>query len=114
MIILFPKRRKLTNKSATQTSDKQNVTGNNDNQQEGSKVYGRISVSAYSDFSDLDKENNQRMRYVLSLNTDNISNSPVSFSSYIAFNYNRDKRDEIKRGYLQRFEKFITWLWIIR
>lgn len=91
-----PLKKETKSKPAKNTSDKKNITDNTANQQEGSKVYGRLSVSTYSDFSDLDEENNQRMRYVLSLNTDNISNSPVSFSSYIAFNYSQDRRDEIK------------------
>ena len=55
--------------------------------QEKSQLYGRVKLTSYSNFSNTDVKNQQRMRYTLSLNQENIGNSHLSFDSYISYNH---------------------------
>ncbi|WP_027585383.1 hypothetical protein [Prolixibacter bellariivorans] len=55
--------------------------------QEKSRLYGRVKLASYSNFSNTDVKNQQRMRYTLSLNQQNIGNSNLSFDSYISYNH---------------------------
>lgn len=55
--------------------------------QEKSRLYGRVKLASYSNFSNTDAKNQQRMRYTLSLNQENIGNSHLSFDSYITYNH---------------------------
>jgi len=51
------------------------------------RIDGRIQVSSYSNFSSLPSGNNNRLRYVWSMNAANIGNSKISFDSYISFSH---------------------------
>ena len=62
----------------------------------GEGVHGRISVSSYSDFSDQEAGNHQRMRYVLALNARKIGGSRLSFDSYISFRHSDDNWSDIQ------------------
>ncbi|MBL1214093.1 MAG: hypothetical protein HND52_12095 [Ignavibacteriae bacterium] len=56
---------------------------------------GKLSVSSYSQVSNLKNDNsNQRWRYRLAMNGDNIENSKLSFSSYFVFSYRADEWSE--------------------
>jgi hypothetical protein len=53
---------------------------------------GKLSVSSYSQMSNLKNDNsNQRWRYRLSMNGDNIDNTKLSFRSYFVFSYRADE-----------------------
>ncbi len=55
------------------------------------KISGRISVQSYTNLSNSDGISDfQRWRYSLSFNAENISDSPLSFNSYIIFAYRAD------------------------
>jgi hypothetical protein len=58
-------------------------------------VSGRISVSSYSNFSNV-SDFSQRMRYNLSLNVQNISGSKLSAETYISFVHKKDEWSEVK------------------
>lgn len=62
----------------------------------GGKVYGKISVSSYSDFNDAAADNHQRMRYTFSLHASKIGGSKLSFESYMSFRHNSGEWDEIR------------------
>jgi len=59
------------------------------------EVSGRISISSYSNFSNV-ADFSQRMRYTLSLNAQNISDSKFSCESYISFVHKNDDWNEIQ------------------
>lgn len=59
-------------------------------------IRGRLSLASYSNFSNTEGGNSQRMRYVLSLNADHISNSKISAETYIAFSHKDDNWSEIQ------------------
>jgi len=50
-------------------------------------IYGRIKLSAYSNFSDNFNNDNQRFRYTLNFNANNIANSAASLETYVAFSH---------------------------
>lgn len=50
-------------------------------------IYGRIKLSAYSNFSDNFNNDNQRFRYTFNLNANHISNSALSLETYVAFSH---------------------------
>lgn len=55
------------------------------------KISGRFSVQSYTNLSNSDGVSDfQRWRYSLSFNAENISNSPLTFNSYIIFAYRAD------------------------
>jgi hypothetical protein len=54
------------------------------------RIDGRIQISSYSNFSSLPSENNNRLRYVWSMNAANVGNSKISFDSYISFSHKLD------------------------
>ncbi len=60
------------------------------------KINGRISISSYSNFSNAGISSTQRMRYVFSLNADNIGHSGLSFESYFSFSHRNNEWEEIK------------------
>lgn len=56
---------------------------------------GKLSVSSYAQMSNLKNDkSNQRWRYRLSLNGDNIEDSRISFNSYLVFSYRADEWSE--------------------
>lgn len=50
-------------------------------------IWGRINLSSYSNFSNNFNNDNQRFRYRLNLNANQIANSPISFETYVAFSH---------------------------
>lgn len=61
------------------------------------RVYGRFSVSSYSNFSNDTLRYttpNYRLRYNLALNADHISDSKVSFESYLAYTHTLNNPNE--------------------
>jgi hypothetical protein len=48
-------------------------------------LYGRISVASYTNFSNAEADDSQRMRYTLSLNVKNVADSKLSVESYLSF-----------------------------
>jgi len=64
----------------------------------GSKeaFYGRLSVASYSNLSNTDISSNHRMRYSLSMNTQNISDSKFSAETHIRFSHKSGEWDEVK------------------
>jgi hypothetical protein len=62
------------------------------------QISGRVSVSSYADLSDAETRDNFKMRYILSLSAANISDSKLSFESYIAFSHRSNEWSEIKNN----------------
>ena len=60
------------------------------------KISGSISVVSYSDFSNTDNANSQRFRYTFSLIAPEISNSKISFESYVSFRHKSGDWAEVK------------------
>ena len=61
-------------------------------------IYGRISVASYSNFSNEDAANNQRLRYRFQLNAKNMSGSKLSFESYVSFSHSNKDWEEIQNN----------------
>lgn len=61
-------------------------------------INGRVSLSAYSNFSEGSKNNSTRMRYTFSLDAKNISNSRFSVQSYISFVHKTGEWDQVKEN----------------
>jgi len=49
------------------------------------RIDGRVQISSYSNLSNLPSGNNNRLRYIWSMNASNIGNSNISLDSYISF-----------------------------
>ncbi len=49
------------------------------------RLDGRIQISSYSNLSNLPSGNNNRLRYIWTMNASNIGNSRISLDSYISF-----------------------------
>ncbi len=60
-------------------------------------ISGRISVSAYSNFSNM-SDFSQRMRYNFSLNAQNIGGSKLSGETYISFTHKINEWSEVKNN----------------
>lgn len=59
-------------------------------------IYGRVAVSSNTNFSNTPSSNTNRMRGTLSMNAENIANSPLSAETYISFVYRNDHWDEVQ------------------
>ncbi len=62
------------------------------------QIKGSISINSYTDVSDTDSENSQRMRYTLSLDAVNIGNSKLSLESYISFRHKPGEWEDVKNN----------------
>jgi len=62
------------------------------------KITGRLSVASYSNFSNTEGGNSQRMRYTFSINARNIGNSKFSIESYLSFVHTDKTWSEIKEN----------------
>jgi hypothetical protein len=60
------------------------------------KICGSISAVSYSDFSNTGRANSQRFHYTFSLNAPAISNSKISFESYISFRHKSGEWTDVK------------------
>ncbi|MDQ1332394.1 MAG: hypothetical protein QG576_428 [Bacteroidota bacterium] len=60
------------------------------------KISGSIAVVSYSDISNTDNANSQRFRYTFSLSAPEISNSKISFESYVSFRHKSGDWAEVK------------------
>lgn len=61
-------------------------------------VYGRVSVASYTNFSNAEADDSQRMRYTLSLNVKNIAKSKLSFESYLSFVHSNKNWDDVQEN----------------
>ncbi len=59
-------------------------------------IYGRVSVASYTNFSNADADNSQRMRYIVSFNMKNINGSKLSLESYISFVHSNNNWNEVQ------------------
>ena len=59
-------------------------------------IFGRIALSSYYNFSNADADNTLRTRATLSFNVNNISNSKLSFESYLSYVYSNVKWNDIQ------------------
>jgi hypothetical protein len=59
-------------------------------------VYGRISIASYTNFSNAEADDSQRMRYTLSLNVKNIAKSKLSFESYLSFVHSNTNWNDVQ------------------
>ncbi|WP_430932233.1 hypothetical protein [Saccharicrinis sp. 156] len=57
---------------------------------------GRLSLSSYSTFAEADQYNSHRYRYRLSMDAKNISDSKVSFETYLSFTHKSGEWDRVK------------------
>jgi hypothetical protein len=62
------------------------------------KVSGRLSLSSYSNFSNLSDDNVHRLRYTLSLLGQNISGSKLSAETYISFSHKLNEWDVVQEN----------------
>ena len=62
------------------------------------QIKGSISMNSYTDISDTDSENSQRMRYTLSLDAANIGNTKLSVESYISFRHKAGEWEDVKNN----------------
>ncbi|PLX03780.1 MAG: hypothetical protein C0595_05795 [Marinilabiliales bacterium] len=61
-------------------------------------IYGKLSISSYSGFSNSPGGNSQRMRYTFSMNAENIANSKVSAETYISFSHRDNNWGDIQNN----------------
>ncbi len=59
-------------------------------------ISGRLSVASYSNFSNSQAGNSQRMRYTFSMRANNISGSKLSVESYMSFVHSNKNWEEVK------------------
>ncbi|PLX10060.1 MAG: hypothetical protein C0598_11235 [Marinilabiliales bacterium] len=59
-------------------------------------IYGKISLSSYSGFSNSPGGNSQRMRYTFAMNAGNIGGSKVSAETYISFSHRDNNWNDIQ------------------
>ena len=59
-------------------------------------IYGRVTVSSYSNFANNSSPMRQRMRYRFAYSGTNLNGSKVSVESYMTFVHSNDRWDEIK------------------
>lgn len=72
---------------STKSSDSKSVNALPARKQQ---IDGRFQISSYTNISSLPSGNNTRLRYIWSMNAANISNSRISFDSYISFAHKLD------------------------
>ncbi len=61
-------------------------------------IYGKLSISSYSGFSNSPGGNSQRMRYTFSMNAENIADSKVSAETYISFSHRDNNWSDIQNN----------------
>lgn len=59
-------------------------------------IYGKISVSSYSNFTNTPSGHSQRLRYTFSMNAKNISDSKFSGETYISFAHRGKEWNEVQ------------------
>ncbi|MCF8241232.1 MAG: hypothetical protein K9J16_07585 [Melioribacteraceae bacterium] len=65
-----------------------------------SDIDGRVSVSSYSTINNYSNSKyDQRWRYLIALNGDNVSGSKFSFDSYIRFSYRNKEWQDVKSNF---------------
>lgn len=71
----------------------------NQNNELNPEVRGRISISSYSNLSNISKRSdNQRWRYLFSLTANNVGGIPLTLNNYITFRYRTDEWGKIKNN----------------
>ncbi len=61
-------------------------------------VFGKVSISSYTNFSNADADNSQRMRYTVSFNMNNIAKSKLSLESYLSFVHSNNNWSEVQEN----------------
>lgn len=61
-------------------------------------IQGSLSISSYSNLSNTDIDNTQRMRYTFSLRANNVAKSPISAESYISFTHRLNNWSEVQQN----------------
>jgi len=61
-------------------------------------IGGRLSVSSYSNFSNSEGDNSQRMRYTFSLKANNIGDSRLSAETYLSFVHSNKNWDDVQQN----------------
>jgi len=62
------------------------------------QIKGSISMNSYTDVSDTDSKNSQRMKYTLSMDAANIGNTKLSVDSYISFRHKAGEWEDVKNN----------------
>lgn len=62
------------------------------------EVSGRLSLSSYTNFSNSESDDSERMRYTFSLKANNIGNSRLSAETYLSFAHSNKNWDEVKNN----------------
>jgi hypothetical protein len=62
------------------------------------RIDGRIQISSYSNLSSLPSGNNNRLRYIWSMNASNIADSRISLDTYISFSHKLNDWAPIKEN----------------
>nr|MDA3822984.1 hypothetical protein [Bacteroidales bacterium] len=82
------------------SNDSSNVVAEEDEKSSAfkSSFSGRLSAISYADISNQSDNNLLKMRYILSLKADHISNSRFSAESYISFQHKKDQWDMVQEN----------------
>ncbi|MCF8371522.1 MAG: hypothetical protein K9H64_07860 [Bacteroidales bacterium] len=60
-------------------------------------ISGKIAAASYSDFTNTEADNSQRMKYTLSLNADKFPSDKFSAETYITFRHKQGEWSEVKK-----------------
>ena len=63
-----------------------------------SNIRGRVTAASYSTLSNTERPSDQRWRYLVSLQGNNIYNGPFSFDTYISFRYRNSDWSRVKNN----------------
>ena len=80
----------------TEKKQTEQKTNTNRSKQKKDDVYGKLSLSGYSNFSNTPGGNSQRMRYTFAMNADDIANSKISAETYVSFVHNNNNWSDIQ------------------
>lgn len=89
---------KIENTQIATPLNTDNVTINNKQSIYKENIRGRLSAASYSNFSNNEGGNSQRMRYTFSMKANNINDSKFSIENYISFSHRANHWDEIKEN----------------
>jgi hypothetical protein len=67
---------------------------------------GRLSAAAYINFSDRPQGDQQRMRYVFSMNSRNIGHSRISAEAYLSFRHTINEWEDVRDDFLRAFKVY--------
>jgi len=82
----------------TEIKETEQKTNARQSKQKKDAVYGKLSISGYSNFSNTPGGNSQRMRYTFAMYADDIGKSKVSAETYISFVHNNNNWSDIQNN----------------